>query len=417
MSRLYLQIYLTFVGILVLFSVLAASALFLFPHDGREHDVFSEVGTLLGETLPGPDRPRSELQQRIEVLAERFNADFAVYDGHGRPLAATGAPLPPPELGQPGGSWIRGDHAGSFPLPDGRWVVARHRARDGFPAGGGLIALALLASAIAIGAYPIVRRITGRLEALQASVDELGEGDLGARVQVEGNDEVARLARSFNRAAGRIEQLVGSQKNLLASVSHELRTPLARLRVAIELLSGDERPELRQRIERDIGELDALIGELLLASRLDTGVGLEHKESVDLLALFAEEAIHTGAEVSGEAIAVLGDPRMLRRLVRNLLENAHRHAAGSAVEARVTRSEDGAARLRVDDRGPGVPEAERERIFEPFYRSASSTTPSDSGAGLGLALVRQIARRHGGEARCLPRAGGGSSFEVVLPAS
>ena len=116
---------------------------------------------------------------------------------------------------------------------------------------------------------------------------------------MEGNDEVARLAGSFNRAAERIEQLVGSQKSLLANVSHELRTPLARLRVAIELLSGDERPELRRRIERDIEELDALIGELLLASRLDAGVEIERQEDVDLLALLAEEAVHTGAEVSG----------------------------------------------------------------------------------------------------------------------
>jgi signal transduction histidine kinase len=416
MSRLYLQIYLTFVGILILFSLLAALAFFLHPRDGSEHEVFREIGALLGDSLPDPERPIEELQQRLDTLSERFNADLAVYDAQGKSLAATGAPLPPPKLDEPKGSWLRGDHAGSFPLPDGRWVVARHRGRDDDHAGGGIFALALLATAIAIGAYPVVRRITRRLEALQVGVDELGEGDLGARVEVEGKDEVARLAGSFNRAAARIEQLVGSQKNLLASVSHELRTPLARLRVAIELLSGEERPELRQRIERDIGELDALIGELLLASRLDASVELETRDEVDLLALLAEEAVHTGAEVSGEAVALRGDPRMLRRLVRNLLENARRYGAGSPVEARVTRDQGGGARLQVEDRGPGVPEAERERIFEPFYRSASSAA-GKPGTGLGLALVRQIARRHGGEARCLARPEGGSCFEVIIPAS
>jgi signal transduction histidine kinase len=416
MSRLYLQIYLTFVGILILFSLLAALAFFLHPRDGSEHEVFREIGALLGDSLPDPERPIEELQQRLDTLSERFNADLAVYAAQGKSLAATGAPLPPPKLDEPKGSWLRGDHAGSFPLPDGRWVVARHRGRDDDHAGGGIFALVLLATAIAIGAYPVVRRITRRLEALQAGVDELGEGDLGARVEVKGKDEVARLAGSFNRAAARIEQLVGSQKNLLASVSHELRTPLARLRVAIELLSGEERPELRQRIERDIDELDALIGELLLASRLDASVELETRDEVDLLALLAEEAVHTGAEVSGEAVALRGDPRMLRRLVRNLLENARRYGAGSPVEARVTRDPDGGARLQVEDRGPGVPEAERERIFEPFYRSASSAA-GESGTGLGLALVRQIARRHGGEARCLARPEGGSCFEVVIPAA
>ncbi len=415
MTRLYLQIYLTFVGILILFSLLAGVSFLVLPRDGSGHDVFSEVGALLGETLPGPERPLQELQQRLGKLAELFDADVAVYDERGRSLAAVGTPLPPPDLERPEGGWRRGDHAGSFPLPDGRWVVARHRGRDAPHAGGGLFALALLASAIAIGAHPVVRRITRRLEALQARVDDLGEGDLSARIRVEGKDEVARLAHSFNRAAERIEQLVGSQKSLLANVSHELRTPLARLRVAIELLSSEERPELKRRIERDVDELDALIGELLLASRLDAGVELERRQDVDLLALLAEEAVHTGAEVSGEARCVNGDPRMLRRLVRNLLENARRHGAGSPVEARVIRGEDGGVKLCVEDRGPGVPEAERERIFEPFYRAASSKV-SEAGAGLGLALVRQIARRHGGEAQCLPRDGGGSRFEVDLPA-
>jgi len=103
---------------------------------------------------------------------------------------------------------------------------------------------------------------------------------------------------------------------------------------------------------------------------------------------------------------------MGRRLIRNLLENASRHAAGSPVAASVVRLGPSGARLRVEDQGPGVPEPERERIFEPFYRSVG--TEDDGGVGLGLALVRQIARHHGGEARCLPREGGGTCFEVEL---
>ena len=104
----------------------------------------------------------------------------------------------------------------------------------------------MLAGAIGIGAYPVVRRLTRRLERLQARVDALGEGDLSARVDVEGTDEVAVLARSFNRAAERVEALVNAQRSTLASASHELRSPLARIRVALELLQGDERPELRE---------------------------------------------------------------------------------------------------------------------------------------------------------------------------
>lgn len=280
-----------------------------------------------------------------------------------------------------------------------------------------LLPLGLLALVLAVAAYPMVRRITGRLERLRSRVDALGHGELDARVEVEGRDEVADLARSFNRAAERIEQLVAAQRRLLAGASHELRSPIARLRMALELLPAEGRPELRGQIARDIAELDELIGELLLASRLDSREGLPPAEDVDLLGLLAEEAAREGVEVEGEPVVIQGDSRMLRRLIRNLLENARRHGGGSQVEASVVRLEHAAARLRVADRGPGVPEAERERIFEPFYRSAAALQSPDGGVGLGLALVRQIARHHHGEARCLPREGGGTCFEVDLAAS
>ena len=131
-------------------------------------------------------------------------------------------------------------------------------------------------------------------------------------------------------------------------------------------------------------------------------------------ALLAEKAARTQAEVGGEFVCSHGDPHMLRRLMRNLLENAQRYAAGSPIEATVAAFNQG-ARLRVTDRGPGIPEQERERIFEPFYRLPGMRESEDGGVGLGLALVRQIARRHGGDFRCVPREGGGTCFEVELP--
>jgi signal transduction histidine kinase len=153
----------------------------------------------------------------------------------------------------------------------------------------------------------------------------------------------------------------------------------------------------KREVERDIAELDALIDEVLLASRLDAVHSLESTEDVDLLALAAEEAARYELEAQGEPFVIRGDPRLLRRMIRNLLENARRHGA-PPVELRVKRGE-----IRLCDGGPGVPEAERERVFEPFY--------SKQGVGLGLTLVRQIARRHGGEARCE-----GRCFYVTLPA-
>jgi signal transduction histidine kinase len=223
---------------------------------------------------------------------------------------------------------------------------------------------------------------------------------------------VAGLARSFNRAAERIQELVEAQRRQLAFASHELRSPLARLRVSLEMMAGD--PALKARAAGDIAELDGLVDELLESSRLQARGGLDRAEAVDLLALAAEEAARGGAEASGEPVVVQGDARLLRRLVRNLLDNARRHGAAALVEVRLEAAPGALARLLVSDRGPGVADGERERVFEPFYRPAGSSE-TGSGYGLGLALVRQIARAHGGEARCLARDGGGSVFAVELP--
>src|SRR5262249_36743533 len=195
------------------------------------------------------------------------------------------------------------------------------------PGVGLFFVLALVALAVAVGAYPVVRRLTARLERLQAGVEALGAGDLGARVNVEGRDEVARLAERLNRAATRIEELVGADKALLAHASHELRTPLTRIRMAVELIKDDVDPRRKRDLERDIADLDALIDEILLASRLETVTAWEIDEDVDLLALATEEAARYEAEVDGRPIVVRADPRLLRRMIRNLLENARRHGA------------------------------------------------------------------------------------------
>lgn len=411
MKRLYLQVYLAFLGVVVLFAALMALAWWLLPDDGREERQLDGLAALLAESLP-EQAPADVLQGRLADLAARFDADLTLRAPAGAMLAVSGEPLGPAAIGQGGSGWQRGRGGPSMALhfPDGRWLLVKfHRRHRG---GGLLLALVALAAAVGLGAYPLARRITRRLERLQTRVDALGAGDLGARVEVEGRDEVAELARSFNRAAARIGQLVAGQKTLLAHVSHELRTPLARMRVALELLPGDERSELKSRFAKDIAELDGLIGELLLASRLDTLDGLIQTEEVDLLALAAEEAAEYSAEVAGESVTIRGDPRLLRRLLRNLLENAHRYAGGLPVEVTV-RSAPAGAQIRVADQGPGVPEAERERIFEPFYRLAGARE-TGAGVGLGLALVRQIAQRHGGTARCAARDGGGTVFEVEL---
>lgn len=287
-----------------------------------------------------------------------------------------------------------------------------------------VLILMFFSLAVVVGSYPVVRRLTKRLEALQRGVEQLGAGDLRTRVPEEGRDEVAFLAQRFNRAADQVQALVQSQQSLLANASHELRSPLARIRMGLELMESAPSAPLKAELLRNMAELDALIDEILLASRLQaqaTGALQAQREPVDMLALAAEEGsrVNVAADWQGGAsTAVLaGDARLLRRLLRNLLENAKRYGGDEVLLS--LKVEGQMLKLEVSDRGPGVPESERERIFEPFYRS-SSASESAGGVGLGLALVRSIARQHGGSVVCLAHpandgVGGGARFVVSLP--
>ena len=314
--------------------------------------------------------------------------------------------------------------------------------------------LGLVGLAVALGTYPLIRRLTKRLESLQRGVEQWGQGDLATRVPVIGNDEVAFLAKRFNTAAERIEALVGSHKSLLANASHELRSPLTRIKMGLELMHGRVSaptvgtgvsslpPEgafatwggpaslksfnlLKDEISRNINELDQLIAEILLASRLDSAqADVGSFETVDLTGLAAEECAKSGAELqvlSESAIAVQGVPKLLRRLMRNLLENANRYAKAGSGQAAVlslnieTLGQSKQVVLRVTDHGPGVPSELRERIFEPFYR-VPGASEVDGGVGLGLALVKSIAQRHGGSVGCEGTgARTGACFVVTLP--
>jgi signal transduction histidine kinase len=188
--------------------------------------------------------------------------------------------------------------------------------------------------------------------------------------------------------------------------------------MAVSLMESAEpvaRAGLKQEIEANIRELDALVEEVLLASRLDASRVLDRQEPVDLLALAAEEGARVDAQVEGRPTVVHGDERLLRRALRNLLENARRYGGGSAPKVFVS-GEGAQAVVQVCDRGPGVPADQRERIFEAFYRMPGHAEFA-GGVGLGLSLVRQIATRHGGSVRCEAREGGGSCFSLTIPLS
>ncbi|MGZ3283322.1 MAG: sensor histidine kinase [Xanthobacteraceae bacterium] len=411
MRRLYLQVYLTIVASLILV-VLTAGLLWhfgtAFPPFGQQFEV---AGEIIAELVPPVEASPQAQQEAIDRLAQRVGADLALFSRTNEPLVSAGRPLPPPGRSGRTGGWLRtaGGPAIAIPLPDGRRLVARIPARQR-PSALMLAAfLGAIALVVALGARPVVRRLTGRLERLQRGVESLGAGDLRARVKVEGRDEVARLAQSFNQAAARIEGLVDAHKMLLAHASHELRTPLTRIRLGLEL--ADTPSERKAELERDIAELDQLVDEILLVSRLDAAEQLDVREDIDLTALAAEEcARYDDCWVQGRPVTVRGDPTLLRRMIRNLVDNAHLHGQ-PPIEVTVDRQNDQAV-LRVSDHGPVIPESARDRLFSMFYRIPGRSGPK--GSGLGLALVKQITRRHGGDVAYDSERG--SCFAVTLPA-
>ncbi|MFN9744607.1 MAG: ATP-binding protein [Betaproteobacteria bacterium] len=454
MRSLYVRIWLTVVAALALFALASGWMVQRHLEEQRERNervVQERVAAwadLLQASLPPADAPDADQARALDEWSLRLRRPLALDAPDGRRIAAT-EPFLRRGLDRPEArERLRGVR-----LDDGRtlWVprMMRPRALDeglrpsmmgppgdrpgGPPAAGlapwmpgmhgpwpeglGFVALlAVLFAAVAAGAWPVVRRLTRRLEALKAGVEAFGAGQLNRRVDEDGRDEVAAVASSFNHAASRIEALLRANQSLLANASHELRSPLARLKMAIAMLDDAapaERARLKREIDTNVAELDALVEEVLLASRLDARGTLEPPQPVALLAVAAEEAARAGATAEGDDLLLPGDERLLRRAVRNLLENARRYA-GTGVEVQVRRRADGGADVVVADRGPGVPEHLRERIFEPFFRMPGHAE-REGGVGLGLSLVRQIAERHGGHVRCEPRDGGGSRFVISLP--
>ncbi len=422
--KFYLRIYLAMLASLVLAFVLMALTWQILLNNPRyfqlKMDHFSQIAN---DVLPASGVTKERQLVALKRWGDWMDSDLSLYAADGALLNSTKKDAParvPEDVKQ---DWFFG-----FPfsvvsqLPDQRWLVMQSNRVYFAPTLGQVLLALLVAMALALGSYPIVRRLTKRLEHLQESVYALGQGELATRVAVEGDDEVAQLAQSFNQSAARIEALMAAQKSLLANASHELRSPLTRLRMAVELMQEQAAPAIRLELNRNINELDQLIEEILLSSRLEAGMANPHtNEEFDLTGLLAEECALAHAlltmqnqDGASEGDALLqGDPKLLRRLLRNLLENARRYGGTAATEVLLSIS---TQQLQVDvcDRGPGIAFEQRERIFEAFYR-VPGASESHGGVGLGLSLVRQIVQRHGGQVQCLAREGGGSCFRVILP--
>lgn len=411
MRSVYLQLWLVLAASLVVFGTLVG--FFWIQLEEKAALGIADKTTRVVKLLVPPQSASPQEQQRgLNELTEALDVDLMLLSANGEKLAGTGthSPLPTGDLAE--GEWtvISYEAQWATQLDDGRYLsVVPHDLLivDRTLSIGGLISL--LALVVGLAAYPFIRRLTRRLKRLQTQVERVGSGDLEARVDVDGRDEISQLAQSFNTSASRIEALVRSQRMLFAHTSHELRTPLARIRMGIELLNtSDEDAQQLDELRQDITELDALIDELLLMSRLAGGLDERSVQDIDVVALVAEESARypSCSVAASEPVFVSGEPAALRRVFRNLLENAFRHGE-EPVAVSIARDVEEVV-VTVSDSGSGIPEEEREQVWQPFRRTEASA--SRPGYGLGLALVQRTAEAHRGSVEMRS----GDKFDIIV---
>jgi len=347
----------------------------------------------------------------VRAVATDLLTDVELHDASGTVLERTGPPCEPPDA--------------TFTLP-----VVREGQRLGTayactgagrsrPPWRAPLGWALAMATLWMASGWLARRLAHPMDLLALAAKELGEGRLDTRVHLgrHATGEMAVLASAFNEMAARIERQMGEQRELLATVSHELRTPLAHLRVLVELMRDAGGPErMAEQMEREVVELDSLVGELLASSRLD--FGQLTRRALDATELATRALERTG--LPPETLAVetrdprlVGDATLLGRALTNLLDNARGH--GQGVETLRLMERDGRLAFCVEDRGPGLPPGEETRLFEPFYRGSPGAEARETGSlGLGLALVRRIAQAHGGDTFAENRAEGGARVGFTL---
>lgn len=294
--------------------------------------------------------------------------------------------------------------------------------------GGLLVVLPLLV----IGAAGLTWILAGRalrpVEEIRAEVDSISGSTLDRRVPVpDSGDEVARLATTMNAMLDRLQEASSRQQRFVADASHELRSPVAAIRTELEVAqrtaSADDWPAVAERLLAEEARLEAVITDLLLLATLDEGAPLPDVAAIDLAEEARAEARRRAPDRTGvvvdvdapSAAVVQGSRMQLRRALANLVDNAGRHAR-STVRVSVHERE-GRVRVLVDDDGPGIPEPDRERVFERFVRLDEHRTRAAGGAGLGLSLVRRIAERHHGTASAGTSPLGGARLVLDLPAA
>jgi signal transduction histidine kinase len=301
----------------------------------------------------------------------------------------------------------------TLPVVRGTWLVTTfyRSSSPHWPTETFIAALAAILTTSIAAAF-IARRVARPLSELSAAATTTAQGGSAPRVPEEGPEDVRRAAAAFNTMTDQVARTLASQRQLLSAVGHDLRTPITAMRINIEFVTDGE---VRERLERNLAELQELTEAVLSAAK---GAGGEPKRNVDLAALV--ESLCADLDDMGEPVywhprdpAPLScRPNEIRRAVRNLIENAIAYGREASV---CVKDSGGGYDIVVEDKGPGIPEDDRQRVFEPFVRLEISRNTETGGTGLGLTLVKAIATGHGGDIELENRAGGGLRARLHLP--
>ncbi|WP_223644184.1 ATP-binding protein [Corallococcus sp. EGB] len=402
-ERLRRRLFVMF-GITILVTVFVVSWVMNLTGGNSWRQETERIRTFVGHRFAEVWDAPAERDELMRSISDDLDVDVVLTDLSGAVVAHAGNPCTKPDAALP---VMRQDtQLGTL---QACYLQTRSRGpwRAVLPLGIAVLVLWTAAGGISF-------RLARPVDTLVKATQELGEGRLSARASLDRHltGEFAVLAESFNDMAARIEKQLADQRELLAAVSHELRTPLARLRVLTELLrDGGGNPRTLDQVDREVVELDALVGELLASSRLDFGQLTPKALEAGVLAAQALERVGLSATLlqpETDDMALMADATLLGRALVNLLDNARKHGVG--VEAlRIQEQGNEHLAFSVEDRGPGLLPGEETRIFQPFYRKDRGGEAREAGSlGLGLALVQRIARAHGGEVFAANRPGGGA---------
>jgi len=304
----------------------------------------------------------------------------------------------------------------SIALRDGAWINFEFSAIESLPlATFRVIAWTAASVLLVLGlSYYAFRRVTRPLESLTRAAESLGRSGRTETLQETGASEVRRAARAFNEMQGRIRRLLEDRMQMVAAISHDLRTPITRLKLRAEFV---EDPEQREKMLRDLDEMETMIKETLALAREDANP--EPRAQLDLAQLLADSVEgleHVAVEIdpafSKGGATIEAQPIALKRAVANLIENAVVYGKTAHVRLGQTPKD---FEISISDEGPGIPEAELDRVFRPFYRLEASRNRESGGAGLGLAIARSVVRSNGGNIVLVNRPEGGLRATISLP--